>query len=1248
MPLSDRPIQGGSREAVVLSDAQNPGREGVTATPVAAGVTALDVNVVQTVGAAGADVNVHDGVGTPLTSTTVGPDQALDVNIVAGAGAGGTSMTDDTAFTPGVTGVTPAAGTYRSVRDPVDDNDAGALAMTQRRALLTAIETPAGDSAMDEANDALRVNIVAGAGAGGTSMVDDAPFTPGTTPITPAGAMFDDAAPDSVDEGDGGVVRMSANRNLYVTMRDAAGNERGLNIAADNTVGINDAGGSLSVDDAGGTLTVDDGGLSLSVDDGGTPLDVDLSLVGGAAVATNAGNADAGTQRVVLATDQAPVAVQADVTGINGTIDANNSSVALLGIGAVFTGVSTDTLDVAHVSVFAFSNVASAVDGLSIEWSTDNVNWDETDDFTIPAGNAKIFSFGPPARYMRVIYTNGGVGQAAFRLQTILKSVRVKPSSHRINDPILTEDDAELVKAVLTGENPGGNFINFGATAGGNFQISIEEINGAAIMPVEGDTAHDDVDAGNPVKVGGKATVAEPAAVANLDRVDAYFDENGYQHVKLGAGAAAIGTVTIQEPLSVDDNGGSLTVDNAALSVVGGGVEATALRVTIANDSTGLLSVDDGGGSLTVDGGVTADIRDGAGVALTSTLVGADQALDVNIVQTVGGAGGTSMVDDAVFTPATTSVTPIAGFADDTAPDSVDEGDAGAVRMSLNRNLNVRIRDDAGNERGLNIDAAGAIAVTNTVLSVVGGGAEATAQRVTLANDSTGTLTIDNPALSVVGGGVEAAALRVTIANDSTGVLSVDDNAGSLTVDNPILSVVGGGTEATAQRVTIANDSTGVLTVDDGGDSLTIDNATLSVVDGGVEATALRVTIANDSTGLLSIDDNGGSLTVDQATHDNLNLNANMQVGDADVANGNPVPVSDAGGSLTVDGAGTSMIDDAVFTPATTAVTPIAAFADDTAPDSVDEGDAGVVRMSLNRSLNVRIRDDAGNERGLNIDATGGIATNLRDGAGTALTSTLVGADQSLDVNIAQSVDLTIADIEDGAGDSIMDAANDAMQTTIVTALPVGGNNIGDVDVLTVPAPLNVVGGGAEATALRVTIANDSTGTLTVDGTVTAANTAGDIADDAPDSGNPVKVGGVAVETDGTDPTSVSAEGDRAEVRTDLNRRLLVNDMHPNSWSNNNNYAAAQTDTEIQATPGANLSLYITDIAISVEGACNVTLVRNTAAAVIIYGPFYFAANGGLIKHFKTPIRLPANENLGVTSSAAVNHTISAQGYIAP
>lgn len=54
----------------------------------------------------------------------------------------------------------------------------------------------------------------------------------------PMGAEFDDTLPDAVDEGDIGRLRISANRNLYVTVRDAAGNERGLNVAADGSVAV--------------------------------------------------------------------------------------------------------------------------------------------------------------------------------------------------------------------------------------------------------------------------------------------------------------------------------------------------------------------------------------------------------------------------------------------------------------------------------------------------------------------------------------------------------------------------------------------------------------------------------------------------------------------------------------------------------------------------------------------------------------------------------------------------------------------------------------------------------------------------------------------------------------------------------------------------------------------------------------------------------------------------------------------------
>lgn len=83
-------------------------------------------------------------------------------------------------------------------------------------------------------------------------------------------------------------------------------------------------------------------------------------------------------------------------------------------------------------------------------------------------------------------------------------------------------------------------------------------------------------------------------------------------------------------------------------------------------------------------------------------------------------------------------------------------------------------------------------------------------------------------------------------------------------------------------------------------------------------------------------------------------------------------------------------------------------------------------------------------------------------------------------------------------------------------ALPAGTNNIGDVDVLSVPAPLSTTGGGTEATALRVTIANNSTGVLsvddnggsiTVDGTVTVAGNYLERIADAAEDTDPVPVG---------------------------------------------------------------------------------------------------------------------------------------------
>lgn len=160
-------------------------------------------------------------------------------------------------------------------------------------------------------------------------------------------------------------------------------------------------------------------------------------------------------------------------------------------------------------------------------------------------------------------------------------------------------------------------------------------------------------------------------------------------------------------------------------------------------------------------------------------------------------------------------------------------------------------------------------------------------------------------------------------------------------------------------------------------------------------------------------------------------------------------------------------------------------------------------------------------------------------------------------------------------------------------------------------------------------------------------NVQGHIAHDAADSGNPVKVGGKAKAIDGTDPGEV-AENDRADFYTDPNGRQLVSQVHPNFFNSNTNYAAAQTNTALVAAPATN-SLYVTDLVVSADGAGSVKLVEDTAGTPVTKaGPYYLAANTGLSMHFITPIKLTAAKNLGVTSTGAVNHTVTVTGYEAP
>lgn len=128
-------------------------------------------------------------------------------------------------------------------------------------------------------------------------------------------------------------------------------------------------------------------------------------------------------------------------------ISTTNSSIVTLGGGAVFTGVGEDVSNFSEMRVSVFSNVTSATDGLSIQQSTDNVNWDITDTYTIPPAIGKTYVVPRQAKWFRVIYTNGASSQGSFRLSSLLNRAGTSSSSQRASDGYTNETDLQEVWA---------------------------------------------------------------------------------------------------------------------------------------------------------------------------------------------------------------------------------------------------------------------------------------------------------------------------------------------------------------------------------------------------------------------------------------------------------------------------------------------------------------------------------------------------------------------------------------------------------------------------------------------------------------------------------------------------------------------------------------------------------------------------------------------------------------------------------
>jgi hypothetical protein len=121
-------------------------------------------------------------------------------------------------------------------------------------------------------------------------------------------------------------------------------------------------------------------------------------------------------------------------------------------------------------------------------------------------------------------------------------------------------------------------------------------------------------------------------------------------------------------------------------------------------------------------------------------------------------------------------------------------------------------------------------------------------------------------------------------------------------------------------------------------------------------------TSANQSTMISSLQTIDDVVKSEDAVHSSGDagvhvLGVRNDAGTALAADGDYTPLqTDSSGALRVTGGGISGTDDAAFAVGSTVV-PIAGVADETSPDSVDEGDLGYLRMTLTRFLKTSLGD---------------------------------------------------------------------------------------------------------------------------------------------------------------------------------------------------------------------------------------------------------------------------------------------------
>jgi len=417
-------------------------------------------------------------------------------------------------------------------------------------------------------------------------------------------------------------IACSAGGNLLVTIhdgttaatvRDLASNDA-LNVAIVDGTGaqITSFGGGTQYADgaARGTAT----GTLLMVDDGANIQSAQSTTAGVLKVDLSATTANATAVKVDGSAVTQPVSADA-------VTDTGNSTTALLGNGGNFTGAAFDLTPYSSWSVTVFANVASAANGLKIEWSDDGTNWDFSDSQTFVASAGNMITFGRKARYVRLNYTNGVAPQGTFRVKATGQKFAVRQTRKFVGNAVVDQDTGQVVIAALQGHT----------TVGGGSWIDVK-VNPSGALTVD-------------------ATNAGTFAVQDSEKV---ADNAGFTD----------GTTKVQPAGFIFDEvaGTGLTENDAAAARI----DSKRAQVFVVEDAT--------------TRGTRATVK-----AASTAAVAADPALVVAISPNNTIPVGGNVADNGGFTDGTTTVLPAGYIFDEAAGTALTENDAAAARIDSKR-----------------------------------------------------------------------------------------------------------------------------------------------------------------------------------------------------------------------------------------------------------------------------------------------------------------------------------------------------------------------------------------------------------------------------------------------------------------------------------------------------------------------------------------------------------------------------------